>query len=265
MRELIKLLLITSSIVGLISCQQGQNAALESDSDDDTIVIDSSSGGGNGGGNNGGGNSSGGGSCTGTTNDGTGSGYPIHHFDMLVAGHQSWVPGDYADPLAQQTMPTLQEASIIFNSDSKLRVRVKVKSQPHPTTSEEYCYGRETGRAFDQYVYTKLRFRLHLRDIKCDTVDPNDSSKCQSGFYLGPRYRSTFIDPIDVNQCSNIIDLGHMRNQSQFGTTIEIEDVKADSTCQANGTYCPAEKIVRTASCWNMTLQVVTDYTQDFK
>lgn len=264
MKSLFKNLLYLGLTLSLISCLPEKSSnSNSSDSGDDTTTTGST--GGSGGGSGSGGSSGGGNSCSGSTSDGQGSGYPIHHFDMLVAGHQSWVPGDYADPLAQQTMPTLQEASLLFNSDAKLRVRVKIKSQPYPTTGEEYCYGRETGRAADQFVYSKLRFRLHLRDILCDTVDPNDSSSCQSGFYLGPRYQSRFIDPVEVSRCSGVIDLGHLRNQTQFGTTVEIEDVKADSTCQSNGTYCPAEKVVRTASCWNMTLQVVTDYTQDFK
>ncbi len=264
MKSLLKNIFIIGLLISLSACLPEKDSSSSSSS--------SSSGGGSGSGSGTGssGSGSGGsggsyGSCSGSTSDGEGSGYPIHHFDMLVAGHQPWVPGEYSDPLAQQTMPTLREASILFKSDNKLRVRVKVKSQPYPTKGDEYCYGRETGLAADPYVYTKLRFRIHLRDILCDTVDPSDSTKCQSGFYLGPRYQSRFIDPINVDSCSNVVDLGHLRNQSQFGTTVEVEDVKSDSTCQANDTYCPAEKIVRTASCWNMTLQVVTDYTQDFK
>lgn len=203
--------------------------------------------------------------CTGTTADGIGDGYPIHQYEMILAGHQSWMPGTYNEALAQSTMPSLQEASIIFKSDTRLRVRLKVKSQPYPTAGEEYCYGRATGQASDQFPYTKLRFRVHLRDILCDTPDPMNPNNCLSGFYLGTRYRTQYIDPIDVNYCSPVIDLGSIRNATPYGTTIEVEDVKADSTCQANGTFCPAERIVRAASCWNMVLQVVTDFTQDFK
>ena len=145
-----------------------------------------------------------------------------------------------------------------------LKVRLKVHSQPFPTAGEEYCYGRNTGSPADQFSYTKLRFRVHLRDVLCNNPDPVNPNNCLSGFYLSNRYRTQYIDPINVDGCSNPIDLGAIRNQTQFGTIIEVEDVKSDSTCQANGTFCPAEKIVRTASCWRMTLQVVTDFTQDF-
>lgn len=203
--------------------------------------------------------------CTGTTSDGTGDGYAIHSYRMTLAGHQSWMPGNYSDPLQTSTMPKVQEASLVFSSDSKLKIRFKVHSQPYPTAGEVYCYGRETGKASDPYQYTKLRFRLHLRDIICDTPNAQDPTKCDSELRLGERYRTQYIEPISVDYCSSVIDLGSIRNATTFGTAIEVDDVKADSTCQYNSTYCPAEKIVRTASCWDMTLQVVTDYTQDFK
>ena len=203
--------------------------------------------------------------CTGTTSDGQGDGYAIHQYNLVLAGHQSWMPGTYTNNLAQETMPKISEASLVFKSDSRLKVRLKINSQPYPTAGEEYCFGRETGQSSDQYVYTKLRFRVHLRDIMCETPDPQNPNNCLSGFTLGNRYRTQYIDPVSVNSCSPVIDLGSMRNDTVYGTTIEVEDVKADSTCQANGTRCPAEQIVRAASCWSMNLQVVTDYTQDFK
>jgi hypothetical protein len=203
--------------------------------------------------------------CSGTTSDGQGDGYPIHQFSMMLAGHQSWMPGTYSDSMAQETMPTLSEASIVFKSDSRLKVRLKVNNQAYPTAGETYCYGRATGQSSDAYPYTKIRFRVHLRDIMCDTPDPQNPNNCTTALYLGPRYRTQYIDPVSVDSCSPIIDLGTLRNSTQFGTTIEVEDVKSDSTCQSNSTFCPAEKIVRAASCWHMNLQVVTDFTQDFK
>ncbi len=203
-------------------------------------------------------------SCTGTTSDGSGDGLSLYHFDMLLAGHQTWVPGTYSNSLASSTMPTIDEASALFQSDSKLDVRFMIKSQPYPTAGEEYCYGRSTGQAADPYVYTKLRFRVALRDILCDNVDPNDSTNCLSNLYLGNPYGYRYIDPVSVDSCSEVISLGSSRNATTFGTTIQVDQVQADSTCQQHGTYCPAEKIVRAASCWRMKLQISTDYTQSF-
>jgi hypothetical protein len=107
---------------------------------------------------------------------------------------------------------------------------------------------------------------MHLRDIECETVNAQDPTTCDSELKIGVRYATQYIGPIQVQLCSSPIDIGPKRNRNNpFGTVIEIEDVKADSTCQANETFCPAEQIVRAASCWDMTLQVSTDYTQDFK
>jgi len=219
-------------------------------------------GGGTGTGNNGGGTQTN--SCAGTTSDGYGDGYPIHHFNLFLAGHQTWVPGTYSDPLLSD-VPTINEASIIFKSDSRVKVRLKIHSQPHPTAGETYCYGRTTGAAGDPYTYTKLRMRVSLRDVLCQNPDPQNSNNCLSGFYLGNSYGYQYLSPVAVNSCSNVIDIGAIRNQTTYGTVVQVDDVKADSTCQSNNTQCPAEQIVRRASCWHMTMQIVTDYTQDFK
>lgn len=254
-------LAICASLTGCLE----QEEASSSPSQEVTITNTTGGDGGSDGGGSTGGGSNTGTTCSGTSTDGQGDGYPLHQFNLFLAGHQSWMPGEYSDSLASQTMPTIREASILFKSDSRLKVKFKVHSQPYPTAGEEYCYGRASGQASDAYNYTKLRFKVHLRDVLCNTPDPQNSNNCLSGFYLGNRYRTQFVDPISVDSCSPVIDFGSFRNQTQYGTVVEIEDVKADSTCQANNTFCPAEKIVRAASCWRMTMQVSTDFTQEFR
>lgn len=204
--------------------------------------------------------------CTGTTADGTGDGTPIHQFRMMLSGHETWVPGDYTEAL-RSSIPRLVEASQLFQSDSRLKVRFKVNSQPYPTAGEEYCYGRQTGVFSDPYFYTKLKFRLQLRDIICSQINAQDPTQCDGDLSLGEPYRIQYFDPVSVGFCSPVIDLGAIRNTGNniMATTVEVDDVKADSACQYNGSFCPAEKIVRKASCWDMTIQIVTDYTQDFK
>lgn len=198
--------------------------------------------------------------------DGTtsGSGGPVHEFNLFLAGRQTWVPGTYSSALAQSTMPTIREAGILFRSDSRLKVRFQVNSQPFPTAGEEYCFGRLTGQASDANRYTQLRFRLTLRDIMCDNPDPNDQTNCLSEFYLGSIYRIIRVSPVSVGSFSPSIDIGSIRNSTQYGTVVQVDDVRADITCQANGTFCPSEQIVRQASCWDMRMQVSTDFTQDF-
>lgn len=198
--------------------------------------------------------------CYGTESDGQGPGTPIHHFNLFLAGYQDWYPQYNSDSLAQQTFITPQEASILFSSDSRLRVRLIAKPQPIPPSNETYCYGRNTGS--QMISYTKLKFDLYLRDVKCSD---GSTTTCSSGQYvLGPRYGMQTIGPINVNECSQVIDLGNLRNQSNFGTAVEIAAVKSDQYCQTNGSFCEAEKNIRSIDCWQMTMQVVTDSTQDF-
>lgn len=241
--------------------------ATQSSSNNDSGEVIIGGGGNDGGGNNGGGGSSSGqgSTCHGSEQDGQGPGVPIYHFNLLLSGGVSWVPNEYANSFAYESNINLEEGHLFFSSDSRLRVRFKVMPQPSPPVGEKYCYNRETGKASDPFDYTKLKFTLYLRDILCDSVDPNDSSKCNQ-FSLGNRYRARTVGPINVDSCSPIIDIGNLRNSTQWGTVVEVAYVNADSACQAGEAgACPAEKAVRPASCWNMTMQVVTDYTQDFK
>lgn len=212
-------------------------------------------------GTNGGGYTGTGATCNGNTTDGQGPGTPIHHMNLFLAGFQNWVPQVNGDSLAQQTFITPQEASILFSSDSRLRVRFQVKAQPQPPSNQTYCYGRNTGVQIQHYG--KLKFEIHLRDVLCST---GSTTSCPSNSYvLGPRYGGPiFVGPVNVNECSPVIDLGHLRNQSNFGTTVEVAAVKSDQYCQINGSFCEAEKNVRSIDCWQMTMQVVTDSTQDF-
>jgi len=212
------------------------------------------------------GSSGSGGGCTGTTADGVGDGASIFTQNVFLAGGQSWAPGNYTNPLATETMPSIQNGRLLFQSDSRLKVRFKINSQPIPPqgTSEEYCYGRQQG-VVDAFVYTKLKFKLVLRDVLCTNPDPNNNNNCLSGFYLGSPYQAQISQPVSVDSCSQVFDLSNLRNQTQFGTVVEVTDVRADSTCQYNDTYCPAEQAVRPQSCWHMTMQISTDYTQDLQ
>ncbi len=203
--------------------------------------------------------------CTGnSTSDGQGNGTPLHQYEIVMAGGQSWVPGIQSTTDLYGDFPSILESGLIFPSDNLLRVRFKVKPQPFVPKGQIYCKGRATGQAGDHFKYTKLKFAMHLRDVICN--DFNNNGVCVSA-QLGPRYKTQFIDAIDQNTCSPIIDIGHIRNQgpNTIATTVEIDSVRSDSTCQSNGFGCPSEIKVRDASCWQMTMQVVTDFTQDFK
>lgn len=259
------LLILLSLALFTVGCSENSSTGGGS-SDDGGGSVDIGGGGGSGGGSNNGG----GGTTPSCLNSGTGTGTPLHEFYIVLAGHKSWIPGDYSDPLAKSVMPTIEEAGYLFRSDNSLKVKFQINPQPRPTTGEDYCFGRKTGGAADAYDYTKLRLSLALRDIKCDQPHPTDPGKCNSQFYLGERYGSFQyrpLQPININTCSSVIDLGSKRNNTAYGTIVEIYDVKSDNACQAQDGYsdynCPSEKIVRENSCWSVTMQVETDFTKD--
>ena len=263
-----KILLLSLITLSLVGCNQNTttgsaDASNSSSGGGITITDGSGSSGDDGSGDN---SDSTGDSGDTSSNDGgtTGSGGPVHEFNMFLAGHQSWVPGTYTNVLAQSTMPTIREAGILFRSDSRLRIRLQVNSQPFPIAGDEFCFGRQTGQASDANRYTQLRFTVSLRDIMCDTPDPNDQTNCLSDFYLGGIYQIIRSSPVNVGSFSDVIDVGARRNSTQYGTVVEVSDVRGDITCQANGTFCPSEQIIRRASCWDMRMQVSTDFTQDF-
>jgi len=208
-------------------------------------------------------------SVTITIVDQYGSGLPIHEYDLFLAGHQSWTPGTYTNNLALSTMPDFKQASILFKSDSRLKIRFQVKSQEVPTASEEYCFGRNTVEAADKEEYTKLKFDIKLRDILCKTTVTNAGSAnatCPGNdFELGVAYGTQSIGAVSVDNLSGIIDLGSSRNNTDFGTAIEVTNVKSDNECLGYDSNCPTEKIVKAGSCWHMKMYISTDYTKDFQ
>lgn len=203
--------------------------------------------------------------CFGSTQDGQGTGFPLREVEMIMAGGQSWRAGISGNSGVYGDFYNEVQMGLLLASDSKLRVRFKVKPQPIANAGQEYCHGRSTGQSGDRYQYTKLKFSVHLRDVICSSF--NSNGQCQSA-YLGGRYASRIVDAADVNSCTPIMDLGHLRNTGNniIATSIEVDDVRSNSTCLLNGsTNCNFADKVRDASCWNVRMQVATDFTQEFK
>ncbi len=275
-----KLLSYVILMMVFISCTQEVNKTQKTSKTTSTTSTSSSSssgsttglGGSTTGSSGGGSTTSGGGlgqgsTCYGNSNDGQGSGNAILSLDLAMAGHQNWFPGlsESGHNLQIGDFVTLNEAKMLFSSDSRLRVRFKLNAQPSPTKGMEYCYGRQTGMSPDTYKYDKIKLTVYLRDVVCSNVSPSNPSVCNGTLSLGNRYNPQYLGPFD--ECSDIIELDAIRNPSPFGTVIEVADVQSDSKCQFSPnstTYCPTY-IVHAGMCWHLTMQIVTDYTQDFK
>jgi hypothetical protein len=238
-----KRIILSLTIMALFSsCLPEQQVASSSSSSGDsssgttTTTVD-----------NGNGTTTSGGTDTGTGNTG-GSGFPVHNFNILLAGYQNWYPRSNTEPLAN-TFITPQEAAIAFQTDGLLRIRLRANPQPRPPTNEQYCYGRNTGIRVPNYG--DLTVDLHLVDIKC----PSGGISCDpSQYILGQAYRPKNIGPVTVSSNSEIIDIGQYANQGVVATAIKISNARKD---QGNET-------VRSMDCWSMDVEVQTSYTQSF-
>ncbi|MCO4754321.1 MAG: hypothetical protein KC478_07550 [Bacteriovoracaceae bacterium] len=208
-------------------------------------------------------------SCYGSSADGQGDGFALRSKTFMLAGKTSWMPWNNSDTpnqLGKDAMWAIDVASDLLQSDSRLRFRIKLHDQPEPGGSPqtEYCYNRTYPAADDTYTYKKIKLKVSLRDVSC----PN--GQLDKSCVLGERYATQTIGPVSVDQCSPIIDFGQMRNFSNFGTVVEMWDVRSDNACQYTGSEhdCGSDDTrieLRQQSCWSATMQISTDYTQDFK
>lgn len=247
------------------STSSGSTSSFSNGSSSSTSTSSTSTSGGNTGGSNSGrpvyGNV-----CNGDTSDGVGDGDNIRILQMGMAGQQNWFPGAYStsEP-SQYFMVTPEEASYLFATDARLKVRFKVNQANQPATgTDDYCYARTSGAA-DSYRYTMLKFTVALRDVY--------RHKTNNTYRLGDSYAQRVVSqPVSVSRCSEVFDFSSSRNVSApdsseeiAATVVEVSNVRSDSTCQTNGTYCESDALVRKQSCWDLTMQVSVDSTQDIQ
>ncbi len=198
--------------------------------------------------------------CYGTSLDGDSTGsFPIPDFDIKLRGQTNWKPvWNTSDPL-WPAVPLYTELSTTNSTDTRLKVRFKVLPQPANCTPSPV-----SGPASYPY-YTKLKFTLkYYKATKTNGVITSVEST--------PFYQTEY-GPVSVNSCSDIINVPHTNMEAVI---VEVANVKTDFECQYMGMqndpsnyyygwYCPAEKLARTQSCWNMKMQIVNDISDDFQ
>ena len=200
-------------------------------------------------------------SCSGTTADGNNCGQiPIGNYRVVLAGLQDWYPQKNSSLL----YPQKAETELRFKSDGRLRVRVKVNSQPEPFLGIDgngnqihACEGRIAGADNPgAHRYDKISFNVNFYT---STQSGNTWVKSQL-------LQSTHISGVSVDACSNIIDLPAEKIKiSSNPILVEIAAVSSDLFCTQQGIYCPSERIMRPQECYDITVQVVNDISDDFK
>jgi hypothetical protein len=190
---------------------------------------------------------------TGTCTSPTGSGYGLRKGTVTVAGGQMYSPanpwsslGDFSTNTSYFLMD-VNQAKQFVDSDAVLKVRVKPRPEPKAPAGQMWCFGRVTGKAADTWGYMKLKYSVSVRAVNADGS-------------LGP-FMGTVNQTTGVNSCSTPIDFSGYNQSAPNGLVVVVHDVQSDQGC----TYqsgCTAFKTVRTASCWQMDIEVAVDGTQ---
>ena len=198
----------------------------------------------------------------GTCSSPTGSGYAPRKGTITMAGGQMYQPtlpfssfgeAEYAGASYSHNisyfLTNANDAKGFVDTDATLRVRVKPRPQPKPPVGKSWCFGRVTGSTTDTWGYMKLRYSVSVRAVNVDGS-------------LGP-FMGTTNQTTTVNSCSPAINFDGFAQSAPNGLVVVVHNVESDQGC----TYqqgCTAYRTVRSASCWQMDLEVAVDGTQSF-
>ncbi len=185
-----------------------------------------------------------------------------------MAGGFTWYPGYYPSNLDTNVhggdFYQISDSNImVFQSDSRYRVRVKVLPERFITSTDngsDVCFDRQQGSQFN-VVYGKVSFSIAIRNIY----------KNGSTYSVGPRYASKNSGNVNANAYSPIFDwsAGQFPTRDPAGGTLvghtfEIYNVMSDAYCKSGNTsYCPMANHVVTR-CWNLQPELATDVTENF-
>lgn len=193
----------------------------------------------------------------------TGNGYDLRVGTITLAGGMMYSPanpwnslGDSAYTSVNYThnnsdyLVSVDSAKQFFATDARLKVRFKVRPQPAVSKSQgTWCLGRQTGMASDTYGYKSLKFAVSLKPVNQDGS-------------LSANFVSTKYVSAGVNSCSGVADFSGLSQNYPYGVVVVVHDVQSDQSCWY-GSNCTAFGAVRTASCWQMDMQVSVDGTKD--
>ncbi len=151
---------------------------------------------------------------------------------------------------SSQTVPALQGANLqdIFYTDSRLKIRPLVYPSPGKGTDS---YGNEC--RFSALPYTKLRFKVGVKAANATAY-----------------YETFTFDSVGANNCA----APHSFNvpPTNGPVVVEVLDVQWDYTCHyytsqgvsSTNDFCPWD-YVWVNDCFEIQLQMSTDYTKDFQ
>lgn len=176
---------------------------------------------------------------------------------MSIAGKTFYDPNSYLAPNYMNTSSILKSvnaARTLFETDSTLKVRFKVRPQPENTASNPYCFIEGYRKAFSIAGYTKLQFTVQLVGKKgsITTTEP-------VGTYT-----------VGVNSCTPAIDLSAYATMYPDGIYLVVGSVRSNQPYYPNDydyngfTNQSAFGDVRSMDCWVLDVEVAADGTKTF-
>jgi hypothetical protein len=196
-------------------------------------------------------------SCTSYNPSGVTQAYEVRKATLTVAGGKWYNPGvvpssEYFN--TSSSLKSVNSALAFFQTDSMLKVRFKVKPQPHSANTVDTCYGRTTNQSYIAGYY-KLKFNVKLIGRRADNT-------------IGEEFLGTIQG--NVNTCTSGIDLSNYSGMYPNGVYLVISDVQSNQGTWPDNysTYGFRDgntwKTVRTSDCWTMDIEVAADGTKTF-
>lgn len=194
--------------------------------------------------------------CTSYNPSGVTSAYETRKGTVTVIGGQWYNPASGASSLynTSSTLKSVSAAKNFFITDSMLKVRFKVRPQPHSANTSNTCYGRTVNQSYIA-GYWKLKFNATLVGTRAD----NTTGEEPLGIIEG-----------NVNSCTPAIDLSPYVGMYPNGVYIRLTDVQSNqgtwpADYSTNGFKNGATwKTVRTSDCWTLDIEVAADGTKTF-
>ena len=140
----------------------------------------------------------------------------------------------------------------VFMTDSRLNLRLLLKPAPAKNTPDSYGYTCE----WPPMPYSKMKFRIGIK-------------KNVSGGYI----KQFTVTDVPVNGCSPVMEIDLSNYTSNEPYIVEIISASWDYSCTAEtekgssqshiDQYCPYSHVWE-YHCFEVALQVATDYTKNF-
>lgn len=196
----------------------------------------------------------------------SGSGYDLRKGTITIAGGTMYVPNQpwttpngsgndtddtsvsYTHNISSFLVDPLKVREFL-DTDSKLRVRFKVRPQPKPPVGKTWCFNRTTGQSSNPYGYKTLEFKVGIRGLNQDGT-------------LKPTLESIKSVTAQVGGCTQVLDFSGDNQRHPYGVAVVVYDVYSDQGCWYTNS-CTSMSSVKTSSCWSMDIEASVDGTKD--